>query len=35
MKALKKHSLHEQKAASVLLNMFISGNDGCNTTDAP
>jgi len=32
-KALRKHSLHEKKAASVLLKLFISGNEGCHTTD--
>ena len=34
-KALRKHSLHEQTAASVLLKLFISGNEWCHTTDAP
>ena len=34
-KACMKHSLHEEKAASVLLKPFISGNKGCHTTDAP
>ena len=33
-KALRKHSLRE-KTASVLLKLFISGNDECHTTDAP
>jgi len=33
-KALGKHSLHEKKAASVLLKLFISGNEGSHTTDA-
>ena len=32
--ALGKHSLHEKTAASVLLKLFISGNEGCHTTDA-
>ena len=34
-KALKKHRLHEKTAASVLLKLFISGNEWCHTTDAP
>ena len=34
-KALRKHSLHEKTAASVLLKLFISGNELCHTTDAP
>jgi len=34
-KALRKHSLHEKKAASILFKLFISGNEGCHTTDAP
>ena len=34
-KALRKHSLHEKTTASVLLKMFISGNECCHTTDAP
>ena len=34
-KALRKHSLHEKTAASVLLKLFISGNEWCHTTDAP
>jgi len=29
------HSLHEKKAASVLLKLFISGYEGCHTNDAP
>jgi len=33
-KALRKHSLHEKTAASVLLKLFISGNEWCHTTDA-
>jgi len=33
-KALRKYSLHEKKAASVLLKLFISGNEGSQTTDA-
>jgi len=33
-KALMKQSLHEKKAASVLLKLFIRGNEGCHTTDA-
>jgi len=33
-KALRKHSLHEKTAASVLLKLFISSNE-CHTTDAP
>ena len=33
MKALRKHSLHEKTAASVLLKLFISGNEWCHTTD--
>jgi len=33
-KALRKHSLHE-KTASVLLKLFISGNEEYHTTDAP
>jgi len=31
-KALRKHSLHEKTAASVLLKLIISSNDA---TDAP
>jgi len=34
-KAFRKHSLHEKTAASVLLKLFISGNELCHTTDAP
>ena len=34
-KALRKHSLHEKTAASVLLKLFISSNERCHTTDAP
>ena len=34
-KALRKHSLHEKTAASVLLKLFISSNELCHTTDAP
>ena len=34
-KALRKHSLHEKTAASVLLKLFISGKEWCHTTDAP
>ena len=34
-KALRKHSLHEKTAASVLLKPFISSNERCHTTDAP
>ena len=34
-KVLRKHSLHEKTAASVLLKLFISGNEWCHTTDAP
>jgi len=33
-KALRKHSLNEKTAASVLLKLFISSNDWCHTTDA-
>jgi len=33
-KALRKHSLHEKTAASVLLKLFISSNEWCHTTDA-
>jgi len=32
-KALRKHSLHGKTAASVLLKLFISGNERCHTTD--
>jgi len=34
-KALRKHSLHEKTAASVLLKLFISSYKWCHTTDAP
>ena len=34
-KALRKHSLHEKTAASVLLKLFISSNEWFHTTDAP
>ena len=34
-KALRKHSLHEKSAASVLLKLFISSNEWCHTTDTP
>jgi len=34
-KALRKHSLHEKTAASVLLKLFISSNEWWHTTDAP
>jgi len=34
-KALRKHSLHEKTAASVLLKLFMSSNELCHTTDAP
>jgi len=34
-KALRKHSLHEKTAASVILKLFISSNELCHTTDAP
>ena len=30
-KALRKHSLHEKTAASVLLKLFISGNEWCQS----
>jgi len=30
-KALRKHSLHKKTAASVLLRLFISGNEWCHT----
>jgi len=33
--ALRKQGLNEKTAASVLLKLFISGNEGCYTTDAP
>jgi len=31
-KALRKHSLHGRKAASVLLKLFISGTERCYIT---
>jgi len=34
-KALRKHSLHEKTAASVLFKLFISSNEWRHTTDAP
>jgi len=34
-KALMKHNLREKTAASVLLKLFISGNEWCHTNDAP
>jgi len=34
-KALGKHSLHGKIEASVLLKLFISGNEICHSTDAP
>jgi len=34
-KALRKQSLHEKTAASVLLKLFISSNEWWHTTDAP
>ena len=34
-KALRKHSLHGETAALVLLKLFINGNEICHTTDAP
>jgi len=34
-KAPRKHSLQGKIAASVLLKLFISGNERCHTTDAP
>jgi len=33
-KVLRKHSLHGEKAASVLVKLFISGNKKCYTTEA-
>jgi len=33
-KARRKHSLHEKTAASVLLKLFICGNERCHTTYA-
>jgi len=32
-KALGKHSLHGKTAASVLLKLFISGNERCHTIE--
>jgi len=32
-KALRKHSLRGKIAASVLLKLFISGNEGCHNKD--
>jgi len=32
--ALRKHSLYEKAATSVLLKLFISSNEWCHTTDA-
>jgi len=32
-KALRKYSLHEKTAASVLLKLFISSNEWCHTTE--
>jgi len=34
-KTLGQQGQHEKKAASVLLKLFISGNERCHTTDAP
>jgi len=34
-KTLRKHSLHEKTAASILLKLFISSNEWCHTSDAP
>jgi len=34
-KALRKQSLHENTAASVLLKLFSSSYEWCHTTDAP
>jgi len=31
----RKHSMHLKTAALVLLKLFISGNERCNTTDIP
>jgi len=31
----RKHNLHGKTAASILLKLFISGNERCHTTDAP
>jgi len=33
-KTLRKNSLHEKTAASVLFKLFISSNKWCHTTDA-
>jgi len=33
-KALMKNNLYKKKAASVLLKLFISSNDGWHTNDA-
>jgi len=33
--ALRKQSLYGKIAASVLLKMFISGNERCHSTDTP
>jgi len=33
--AARKQGLNEKTAASVLLKLFISGNEMCHTTDAP
>jgi len=34
-KALRKQGLYGEKAASVLLKLFISGNERCHTVDSP
>jgi len=34
-KTPRKQSLHGTTAASVLLRIFISGNEKCHTTDVP
>jgi len=34
-KAIGKQGLHEKIATSVLLKLFISGNERCRTTNAP
>jgi len=34
-KAVRKHSLNGKIAASILLKLFISGNEKCHTTDVP
>jgi len=34
-KALRKQGMHDKTEASVLLKLFISGNERCHTTDAP